>query len=384
MIHKPLEDIRVVDMTHVWFGPWCTMMMADLGAEVIRVEPPWGAIDRISEGLLYGGAPYTFHHLNQNKKDLTLNLKTPEGMHLLKELIKKSDVVVQNMSVGTMEKLGLGYEELKLLNPGIIYAALSGFGQYGPYKNRNSYAVFIEAMSGHTRMTGDLVDPQGPPIEMAMALGDMLPGSLAAMAILAALRYRDKTGLGQMIDVSQLDCMVAANPGITGYFLSGMPNWEMRKKYPTGGIGGVFKAKDGGYVRVGAFSPSALENIKNFFNVEEPTKEDIEKFVALKNRDEAVAELVAADLPSSPIYQLDETVKDPHLAARDMFIDLEHAKAGKVRTVNNPIKFSLTPTERKTAAPTLGQHSREILSKILGLTDAQIDELINGGVVASI
>ena len=384
MIHKPLEDIRVVDMTHVWFGPWCTMMMADLGAEVIRVEPPWGAIDRISEGLLYGGAPYTFHHLNQNKKDLTLNLKTPEGMHLLKELIKKSDVVVQNMSVGTMEKLGLGYEELKKLNPGIIYAALSGFGQYGPYKNRNSYAVFIEAMSGHTRMTGDLVDPQGPPIEMAMALGDMLPGSLAAMAILAALRYHDKTGLGQMIDVSQLDCMVAANPGITGYFLSGMPNWEMRKKYPTGGIGGVFKAKDGGYVRVGAFSPSALENIKNFFNVEEPTREDIEKFVALKNRDEAVAELVAADLPSSPIYQLDETVKDPHLAARNMFIDLEHAKAGKVRTVNNPIKFSLTPTERKTAAPTLGQHSREILSKILGLTDAQIDELINGGVVASV
>jgi len=384
LIHKPLEDIRVVDMTHVWFGPWCTMMMADLGAEVIRVEPPWGAIDRISEGLLYGGAPYTFHHLNQNKKDLTLNLKTPEGMHLLKELIKKSDVVVQNMSVGTMEKLGLGYEELKKLNPGIIYAALSGFGQYGPYKNRNSYAVFIEAMSGHTRMTGDLVDPQGPPIEMAMALGDMLPGSLAAMAILAALRYHDKTGLGQMIDVSQLDCMVAVNPGITGYFLSGMPNWEMRKKYPTGGIGGVFKAKDGGYVRVGAFSPSALENIKNFFNVEEPTREDIEKFVALKNRDEAVAELVAADLPSSPIYQLDETVKDPHLAARNMFIDLEHAKAGKVRTVNNPIKFSLTPTERKTAAPTLGQHSREILSKILGLTDAQIDELINGGVVASV
>ncbi len=136
MMRKPLEDVRVVDMTHVWFGPWATMMMADLGAEVIRVEPPWGAIDRISEGMLYGRAPYTFHHLNQNKKDLTLNLKNPEGMRLLKELIKKSDVVVQNMSVGTMEKLGLGYEELKKLNPGIVYAALSGFGQYGPYKNQ--------------------------------------------------------------------------------------------------------------------------------------------------------------------------------------------------------------------------------------------------------
>ena len=384
MIRKPLEDVRVVDMTHVWFGPWCTMMLADMGAEVIRVEPPWGAIDRISEGMLYGGAPYTFHHLNHNKKDLTLNLKNPEGMRLLKELIKKSDIIVQNMSVGTMEKLGLGYDELKNLNPGIIYAALSGFGQTGPYKNRNCYAVFAEAISGHTRMTGDGVDPQGPPIEMAMALGDTLPGSLAAMAILGALRYRDKTGLGQMIDVAQLDCMVAVNPGITGYFLSGLTNWEMRKKYPTGGIGGIFKAKDGGYVRVGAFSPSALENMKNFLKVEEPTKEDCEKYIAMKNRDEAVEELVAADLPASPIYQIDETVKDPHLAARNMFIDLQHPLAGKVRTVNNPIKFSLTPVERKTAAPTLGQHSKEILSRILGLSEDQIQELINNGVVASV
>ncbi len=383
-MRKPLEDVRVVDMTHVWFGPWCTMMMADLGAEVIRIEPPWGAIDRISEGMLYGRAPYTFHHLNQNKKDLTLNLKNPEGMRLLKELIKKSDIVVQNMSVGSMEKLGLGYEELKKLNPGIIYAALSGFGQYGPYKNRNCYAVFAEAMSGHTRMTGDLVDPQGPPLEMAMALGDMLPGSLAAMAVLAALRYRDKTGLGQMIDVAQLDCMVAVNPGITGYFLSGMPMWELRKKYPTGGIGGIFKAKDGGYVRVGAFSPSALENMKMFLNIEEPTVADCEKYIASKNRDEAVQELVDADLPASPIYQLDETVKDPHLAARGMFIDLDHPLAGKVRTANNPIKFSLTPVERKSAAPTLGQHSKEILTGILGLSEAQVQELINNGVVASV
>ena len=382
MMRKPLEDIRVVDMTHVWFGPWATMMMADMGAEVIRVEPPWGAIDRISEGMLYGRAPYTFHHLNQNKKDLTLNVKSPEGMRILKELIKKSDVVIQNMSTGTMEKLGLGYEELKKLNPGIIYAALSGFGQYGPYKNRNSYAVFAEAMSGHTRMTGDGVDPEGPPIEMAMALGDTLPGSLAAMAILGALRYRDKTGLGQMIDVAQLDCMVAVNPGITGYFLSGLTNWEMRKKFPTGGVGGIFKAKDGGWVRVGAYSPSALENLKNFLGVEEPTKEDCAKYVATQNRDDAVAALVAADLPSSPIYQIDETVRDPHLAARGMFIEVDHPLAGMYKTVNNPIKFSLTPVERKTAAPTLGQHSREVLTQVLGFTDAQVDELVNAGIVA--
>ena len=170
---------------------------------------------------------------------------------------------------------------------------------------------------------------------------------------------------------------------MTGYFLSGMLNWEMRKKFPTGGIGGIFKAKDGGWVRVGAFSPSALENLKIFLNLEEPTKEDCEKYVASKNRDEAVKELVDADLPAAPIYQLNETANDPHLAARGMFIDLEHPLAGKIRTVNNPIKFSLTPTERKTAAPVLGQNSREILGRVLGLSEAQIDELVNNGVVAS-
>lgn len=215
----PLEDIRVLDLTHVWFGPWCTMMMADMGAEVIRVEPPWGAIDRLAEGALFGGASYTFHHLNLNKKDLTLNLKDPEGLAIFKELVKKSDVVVQNFSPGTMEDLGLGYDVLKELNPSVIYAALSGFGQYGPYREWRSYAMIAEAMSGHTMLTGENHDPKGPPIEMAQAYGDLGPGTMAVMSILMALRYRDKTGKGQMIDVAQLDCMVAYNTAITGYML---------------------------------------------------------------------------------------------------------------------------------------------------------------------
>ena len=382
MMKMPLEDIRVVDMTHVWFGPWCTMMLADLGAEVIRIEPPWGAIDRISEGMLFGGAPYTFHHLNCNKKDLTLNLKNPEGMRLLKELIKKSDIVIQNMSVGTMEKLGLGYDELKKLNPGIIYAALSGFGQTGPYRKRNSYAMIAEAMSGHSRLTGDGVDVNGPPIEMAMAYGDLGPGSLATMAILAALRYRDKTGIGQMIDVAQLDCMVALNPGITGYFLSGMLMHELRKKYPTGGVGGMFKAKDGGYVRVGAFSPSALENLKKMLNTDEPTKEMLGEWIAARKRDEVIQIIVDNDLAVAPVYQLNDTVVDPHLASRNMFVTLDHKRAGKISTPNHPIKYTVTQPVRKTPAPLLGEHSREILINILGLTDSQVDELINQGVVA--
>ncbi|MBS7652173.1 MAG: CoA transferase [Candidatus Bathyarchaeia archaeon] len=379
-----LDDIRVLDLTHVWFGPFCTMLLADLGAEVIRIEPPWGAIDRVAEGALFGGVTYTFHHLNLNKKDLTLNLKSPEGLAIFKELVKISDVVVQNFSPGTMERLGLGYDVLRELNPRIIYAALSGFGQYGPYMKRGSYAMIAEAMSGHTRLTGDGVDPKGPPIEMAQAYGDLGPALFAAMSIIAAIRYRDRTGKGQMIDVSQLDCMVALNTGITCYTLSGMKPWELREKYPaTRGVGGLMRTKDGGWIRLAAFSPSSIDNLKRCLGAEEISKEDVEKRVAEMTRDEAVELFVKADVPVAPVYHVDEVVKDPHLIARGMFIELEHPKAGRVKVPNFPVKFSETPGRVVTAAPLLGQHNREILMGLLGYTEEKIRELELAGVISS-
>ncbi|MBS7630241.1 CoA transferase [Candidatus Bathyarchaeota archaeon] len=382
---RMLEDIRVLDLTHVWFGPWCTMMLADMGAEVIRIEPPWGAIDRIAEGLLFGGASYTFHHLNLNKKSLTLNLKSPEGLEVFKELVKKSDVVVQNFTPGTMEKLGLGYDVLRSLNPRIIYAALSGFGQYGPYKARGSYAPIAEAMSGHTRLTGDGVDPEGPPIEMAQAYGDLGPGTMAAMAILAALRYRDKTGEGQMIDVAQFDCMVAYNTAVTGYLLSGMKPWEIRKKYPTArGIGGIFKTRDGKYIDLAGFTPKAVDALKKFLGVEELSKDLLAQKVLEMTRDEAVEYFVKADVPVGPVYHVDEVVKDPHLLERGMFVEVEHPKAGRVKVPNFPVKFSKTPGKILTAAPLLGQHNREVLMNVLGYSEEKIKELENTGVIASV
>ena len=172
-----LEDIRVLDLTQFWFGPYCTMMLADMGAEVIRVEPPWGSVDRLADAYIIGGR--------------------------------------------IMERLGLGYDVLKELNPRIIYAALSGFGQTGPYTARPSFAPIAEAMSGHSRLTGDGVDVNGPPIEMAQAVGDLAPGLYAAMSIIAAVRHRDRKGEGQMIDVAQLDVMTSMNMALTGYNLSG-------------------------------------------------------------------------------------------------------------------------------------------------------------------
>jgi CoA:oxalate CoA-transferase len=373
----PLDDIRVLDMTHVWMGPWCTMMLAEMGAEVIRVEPPWGAIDRLSEGMTFGGASFTFHHLNLNKKALTLNLKHPEGKRLFKELLKKSDVLVQNMSPGSMEKLGLGYDELKKVNPKIIYAAMSGFGQYGPYTRRNSYAPIAEAMSGHTRLTGDGVDPNGPPIEMAMAYGDLGPGTLAAMAIIAALRYRDHTGVGQMIDVAQFDCMTALNPAVTGYNLSGMLLHEMRKKSRGGSnVGGMFKTKDGGYVVMGAWSPSAVENLKKLLGSDEPTKEMATQYIGEHNRDEIAKILIDADIAAAPIYQINETVADPHLKARDMWVTVEHPTAGRITVPNFPVKMSETPGKITSAAPLLSQNTREILTGLLGVKEEELNRLM--------
>lgn len=372
---KILEDIRVLDLTQFWFGPFCTMMLADLGAEVIRVEPPWGSVDRLADAYTVGGSSYTFHQLNLNKKGLTLNLKTEEGLRVFKELVPEADIIVQNFRPGTMERLGLGYDVLKELNPGIIYAALSGFGQTGPYRERPCFAPIAEAMSGHSRLTGDGVDPDGPPIEMAQAYGDLGPGLFAAMSIIAAIRHRDRTGVGQMIDVAQLDCMTSLNMAITGYTLSGMLLHEIKEKYPMArGFGGLFKTKDG-YIRLASFSPRLIDDLREYMGVEEVTENLIEEKVRDMTRDDAVEYFVKARVPVAPVYNVDDVVKDPHLIERDMFTTVEHKKAGEIKVVNFPVKLSETPGEIRSASPVIGEHNETVLKDVLGYNDKQIEAL---------
>jgi crotonobetainyl-CoA:carnitine CoA-transferase CaiB-like acyl-CoA transferase len=381
-IAEMFDDIRVLDLTHVWFGPWCTMMLADLGAEVIKIEPPWGSIGRVARGPLFGGASAIFHHLNLNKKGMALNLKDPKGIAIFKELVKVSDVVVQNFAPGAMERLGLGYDVLRELNPSIIYAALSGFGQDGPYSRRASYASIAEAMSGHTRLTGDGVDPEGLPIRMAQAYGDLGPGTMAAMSIIAAIRHRDRTGVGQMIDVAQLDCMVAYNVALTGYMITGLKPHEIREKYPRAHmIGGMMQTKDGGWVQIAGHRPKAIDRLKQEFNVEEVTQEMIEKLVSEMTKKEAVDFMAKYGLPVAPIYDLNETVEDPHVNARNMIIEIDHPNAGKIKTVNFPVKFSETPVEVMSPAPVFGQNNREIIIDLLGYTEEQFRELEKSGVI---
>jgi CoA:oxalate CoA-transferase len=389
---SPLEDIRVIDLTHVWFGPWCTMMLAEMGAEVIKVEPPWGALGRIEEfGTMYGGAAPTFHHLNLNKKDLAINTRTPEGLKLMQELIKKSDVIINNFAPGTMEKMSLSYEDCVKLRPNIIFAQLSGFGDSGPYREYSSYAVIAEAFAGWARAQGDRDDPNGPPKSLVGALGDTAPGTMAAMAILAALRYRDKTGEGQKIDVAQYDCMFGYNTSTTNYWLSGKTEAErrvedeerrkQRQQDPLSQISGYIKVKDG-YIMTTGLRAKAFDALKAKFGVEELTKEMVMKEVENMTREEAFHYFAKLGFPTAIVYYASESTKDPHINAREMITSVDHPLLGKIKAINFPVKMSKTPGKVLSAAPLLGQHQRDVIIGLLGYSQEEFDKLVQGGIIA--
>lgn len=384
-----LEDIRVLDLTHVWFGPWCTLMMAEMGAEVIKIEPPWGSLGRFSErGPMYGGASPTFHHLNLNKKDMAINMKDERGKKIFKELVAKSDVVVTNFVPGTMERLGIGYEDLKEINPKLIYAALSGFGETGPYSTRPSYAMIAESLAGFTRQQGDNVDPEGQPYSMTGAFGDLAPGTMAAMSIIAALRYRDKTGKGQKIDVSQLDTMFAYNVNTTTYFVSGKDETtrraeqeERKKNNPVQNIGGIHPVKDGHIFLMG-FRAKGMDRLKEILDVDEVTKDMVLEHIKDMDRQEAADFFAMVGLPCARINYASEAIHDEQVIARDMIIDMTHPLLGEYKAVNFPVKFSETPGKVHSPAPLLGEHNNTILTEYLGYSEEEIEALYKGGVLS--
>jgi crotonobetainyl-CoA:carnitine CoA-transferase CaiB-like acyl-CoA transferase len=396
-----LEDIRVCDLSHVWYGPWTTMMLAEMGAEVVKVEPPWGALGRIEEyGPMYGKASSSFHHLNLNKKGMVINLKEPEGSKLIKALILKSDVIINNFAPGTMEKLGLSYEECKEIRPDIIYAVLSGFGDTGPYSRYSSYAPIAEAAAGYARQLGDTIDPEGPPKGMVGFFGDLAPGTMAAMCIIGAIRYRDKTGKGQKIDCAQFDTMFAYNTGITNYFVSGKNEIERRKEReerrkqreerqkdqppnPLQSIRGYIKVKDG-YVMIGGMRPKAIEALKETLGVDDEglTKELVEEFIKEMNKVDAFNFFAKCGMPCAPVYQGSESTEDPHIIAREMIVEYDHPLMGKTRGINFGVKMSESPGRVTSAAPLLGQHQKEIIIDLLGYSEEEFTALYKAGVIA--
>jgi CoA:oxalate CoA-transferase len=376
-----LKQIRVLDFSHVYYGPYATMILADLGADVIKVEPLWGEVAR-EYSPKFGGVSGVFHYLDRNKRGITLDLKAPEGKEIALELALKSDIIIENFSRGAMDRLRLGYEDIKKVKPDIIYASLSGFGLDGPYANRPSFASIASSMSGWYRLTGDLIDPDGPPVIPAEWHGDLDPGLYAVIGMMAALLHREWTGEGQHIDVSQLDCMIAQNGiPLTSYLLSGLLPWEQRAQSTALRYMGSFKASDG-WVFIHT-SPRMVDRLMKGMGVEELNgREDVEKWASGHKVDEIVNSLIAVGVPAAPINSLREVAEDPHVRYRNMIVSLEHPDAGTVKSPNHPIKYSEVETEMRYGAPLLGQHNDQVLSELLGYGSEKISKLRESKVIS--
>jgi len=375
---KALEGIRVLDLTHAHAGPICTYYMAAMGAEIIKVEPPWGEMNRFFPPLVKGVSPY-FAHLGRGKKSVTLNLKDPRGKEMFKEMAKKADVVMENFSPGTIDDLGLGYETLRELNPGIIFASISGFGQTGPWRERRSFDAIAQAASGYMWLTGECVDPEGPPLKGAEAIADTVPGLTALIGILAALNHRNRTGRGQRIDVAQMDSMISVMQSFSFWNLA-RTTFGVALNDRVDRAFGIHKAKDG-YVVFMAPEGRLTDWFRELLGVEDLERGVVEEWVAERTVDEVVETLAETGIPVAPVLNLDEVMENEQALHREMFVKVDHPTLGETILPGFPIKFSETKGDVTTPAPLLGQYNSEVYSKLLGLSEDEIETLRKDGVI---
>lgn len=384
-----LSDIKVLDLTRVLAGPYATMVLADLGAEIIKIEQPEKGDDSRAYGPYKNGESAYFMSLNRNKESITLNLKTPEGKEILKELVKKVDVLVENFRPGTMEKLGLGYEVLKEINSRLIYASSTGYGQTGPYSQRPAYDAVVQAMGGIMSITGQA---DGVPTRVGTSIGDIAAGLFCAIGILAALQERARSGLGQMVDVAMLDCQVAIlENAISRYEFTGEIPRPIGNRHPSIVPFETFNTlSDPIMVAAGndrlwatlcelmeldiACDPRYATNPQRNEHYAELRPILAEKFMT-KTAEEWQPMFDKAGIPSGPINTVDKVVKNEQVVAREMILEVEHPVAGTTRVPGIPIKLSRTPGEIRMAAPVLGADTEKLLNQYLGLTSDQVAEL---------
>jgi formyl-CoA transferase len=391
-----LSGLRVLDLTRVLAGPFCTMMLADMGADIIKIEEPGKGDDSRSFAPFKNGESSYYMNLNRNKRGVTLNLKG-KGKELFLELVGKADVVVENYRPGTMEKLGIGYEELRKVNPRIIYAAISGFGHYGPYSRRPGYDIIGQAMGGLMSTTGW---PGGEPTRTGTAIGDVLGGLSCAIGILAAVHSRSTTGVGQKVDVALVDSVVASLEIITQIYLSsGRIPQRIGNRYEAIYPYDSFRTSDGSCV-IGAGNDKLYHIVCDVIGKPELKADErfltnpdrvgnnallkpiVEEWTLARTSDEVVDALLAAGCPAAPINTIDKLVEDPHIAgAREMFVEVDHPRAGKMKITGAHIKLTGTKPEIRAPAPLLGQHTEEVYGELLGLTREQVAAYRQQGVV---
>lgn len=390
-MRKPLEHIKVLDFTRVLAGPYCTMILANMGAEIIKVEKPKSGDDSRSFGPFVNGQSTYFISVNRGKKSLALDLKSEEGIYIIKELVKKVDVVVENFRPGTMEELGIGYEILNSINPKIIYATLSGFGQTGPYSRRPAYDMIVQGMGGIMSITGI---EGGEPIRVGTSIGDITAGMLGAIGILSSIIDVSFTGCGRMVDVAMLDGQLAIlENAISRYTASGIVPKPLGTRHPSIAPFEVYKTADS-YVILACGNDNlwkkfcTLAGRCDLLEISEfKTNDDRTRNAEMLKRymDEIFSARTTAEwdeylnkngIPCSPINTVDKLFSDPQVLARRMLVEVEQPGIGRIKVAGNPIKLSDMGCEIPDGpAPLIGQHTREILSGYLGLTGEQLKKL---------
>jgi len=393
---KPLKGIRVLDLGHVLAMPTCTMQLADLGAEVIKIERPGIGDDSRYFGPFKNKESAYFISINRNKKSITLDLKKEKGKKIFKDLVKISDVVTENYRPNTMQKLSLGYETLKAINPQIIYASICGFGHKSVYQERPGYDIIAQATGGIMAITGEA---DGPPIRVGSSIGDIFSGSFATIGILAALRVKEKTGLGQQVDIAMMDAVVSVlENAVVRYTVTGEIPQRTGSAHPSIAPFDVFEAQDGWFV-IGVGNDMLWERFCKAINKTDLLKESrfstnpqrSENYQVLKpiithwSKKKTVQEvldiLLQAGVPVGEVNTIDKIVEDPNIKLREMIVEVDHPLAGKVKITDSPIKLSLTPGKVEKASPLLGQHTEEILNELLGFSKEEIEGLKKEGII---
>lgn len=385
----PLAGVRVLDFTRVLAGPAASLALADLGAEVFKIEPPGSGDETRSFPPIRDGESHYYLSVNRGKKSIVVDLKAPDGVALVKDLAAKCDIVVENYRPGVMDRLGLGYEALSAVNPRLIYCAISGYGQTGPLKDNPSFDIVLQAMSGALSMNGDA---HGLPTKLGIPLGDLVGGINGPIGILAALYERDRTGRGKFIDVSLMDGLI----GLLGYiaqlaFFTGQDPQRQGSQHPNLVPYGIFPAAEDGSIVVACLTPGfwgricksigrpeltddpRYDTLEKRRDARDEVNEIVSEFTRRHTVDELVRIFTEFEVPHAPILGVTDALAQPQAVHRNMVVEVEHQTLGTIPIVNRPVTFEGQPAPE--APPVLGQHTDEILRQVLDLTPERIAEL---------
>jgi CoA:oxalate CoA-transferase len=392
-----LEGVRILDLTRMLAGPYATMLLGDLGAEVIKIEDRRGDYTRISGQYSLGGMGAYFLAINRNKKSVVLDLKHPRAREVFYELVRVSDVVVDNMRPQALDRLGCGYEELKRVNPRIISCSLSGFGHSGPYRDRPAFDLTIQALGGAMSITGE---KGGPPVRMGLPMGDLAGGLFAALGIVSALHFRSRTGKGRWLDISLLDCQISLLSYLIAYHsIGGLVPGPQGSRHESIVPYQAFHTKDI-WIVVACSTPKFWEGLCRAIGREDLITDDrfddpikrvqnqdelvpiLEEIFLEKSADEWLEALEREEVPCAPVNTLDRALSDPQVLHRRMVVELEHPALGRFKAAGNPIKTACAE-ESFASPPLLGEHTEEVLMGLLGYDRSRIQELVEEGVIAT-